>query len=230
MKYHKLVINAIKQNLDYKNALLFFKSESHNDLNYYPELVKQWIDLKTYFKDIEPMNQNIKTSKKGRQYFVQNGMITFLDTGETRPAGQSNNYNQRSNYNQRQNSNKMNNQQIKKSSYSVKMMKIDSFKEPVPFCSGFKRAGKGNGIIELYARPSKKKSKILTGKQNGRKMILLFVTLTNSTLGTIQHTWGMFHFDTQRLIIDELNLIGSPKGQGVTGTGKKVKGYFGKNQ
>jgi len=167
-----------------------------------------------------------KVSKKGRVYYDNGNTITFEDTGEVRqkqnfPSQNRNNYNSN-------NGNIGNNQQQqnKKSSFGFKMMEVEGKKEKMPVCWGFKKAGKGNGIVKLYARPYEK-SKI-SESDTGTKWVNLFVTLTNPTLGTVTKTNGMFDLNQKRLIISDMGLIGTTNGRGTSASGKTLKGYFGK--
>lgn len=115
----------------------------------------------------------------------------------------------------------------KKSSFESKYLN-EGDNKGFPICWGFKKAGRGNGVIKLYARPYSK-TKWHKAKQ-GKAMTHcnLFVTLTNSTTGMVQKTSGLFCKETGKLVISELGLVGSPEGRGVTASGKTAKGYFGK--
>ncbi len=99
----------------------------------------------------------------------------------------------------------------KRSGCRVKIMEKDGN----PVVSAWKKGQ--SGFLSLYAR-CYKKSQIREFK-DGRKYINLFVTITNKDTLQVTNTSGLFHFDTQKLYIPDLNLIANPRG----GRG----GYFG---
>lgn len=64
--------------------------------------------------------------------------------------------------------------------------------------------------------------------QKGNEFIRYAVEVANKTLGTSQTYWCLMNTKTQMIVIKELGLVISPNGRGVTGSGKRVTGYFGK--
>jgi hypothetical protein len=134
--------------------------------------------------------------------------------------------NNNNNWNNNRGNNNQQKEQFKKSSFEFKMVEVDGSKDKMPLCWGFKKAGKGNGIIKLYARPYAKSK--LTESGNGNVFCNLFVTLTNSTTGQVTKTSGLFNMTTKKLVITELGLVGSTNGRGKSAGGKTLKGYFGK--
>lgn len=70
--------------------------------------------------------------------------------------------------------------------------------------------------------------KTFTGEQNGNSFIKYVVTISMN--GMTQKYYALMPLQSRKIYIKELNLIISPNGQGMTKSGKKVRGYFGKTQ
>jgi len=66
--------------------------------------------------------------------------------------------------------------------------------------------------------------------QAGRKSVRYVIEISNSTTGTHNRFFSIMSLDTRKIYIDELGLVISPNGSGVTGTGKSVTGFFGKKR
>lgn len=67
------------------------------------------------------------------------------------------------------------------------------------------------------------------GKQNGHFFMRYVVDIVNESAGTKQTFWCLMRMDTKKIVINELNLVISPNGQGYTSSGKRVTGFFGAN-
>lgn len=59
-----------------------------------------------------------------------------------------------------------------------------------------------------------------------KKMIC---TIQNKAMGTSQTYHVLMNIKTQVIVINELSLCITPNGEGKTASGKKVRGYFGRN-
>lgn len=67
------------------------------------------------------------------------------------------------------------------------------------------------------------------GKQNGHTFMRYVVDIVNASNASKSTYWCLMRMDTKTIVIKELSLVISPNGSGVTGSGKKVTGYFGRN-
>lgn len=83
-----------------------------------------------------------------------------------------------------------------------------------PICD-YDSSGNCQGVIEHV------------GKENGKTHVRYKVTLTQGI--TVTKVYTTMRLDTQKLVLRDLGLVISPNGTGTTKTGKRVKGFFGKN-
>lgn len=67
------------------------------------------------------------------------------------------------------------------------------------------------------------------GREKGNEFMRYVVDITNSSAGTKNTYWCLMRLDTKTIVIPELSLVISPNGSGVTASGKRVTGYFGRN-
>lgn len=79
--------------------------------------------------------------------------------------------------------------------------------------------GKGRDIVESNGKSGN------TPKEY-QKMLC---TVTNSSIGTSQIYHVLMNVKTKVIVISELSLCITPNGNGVTKSGKRVTGYFGRN-
>ena len=103
----------------------------------------------------------------------------------------------------------------KKSSYKCKQLADGAY-----VCSGFLK--NKAGLWKLYARPYKGTHE--STSKNGNKFLNLFVTLTNTTTFEERKTSGLLNLTNKKLIMKDLNLLGTPNGGGQTSSGKSVQG------
>lgn len=66
--------------------------------------------------------------------------------------------------------------------------------------------------------------------QKGRESVRYAVEISNDTLGTSQTYWCLMSLDTKKIFIDELGLVISPNGSGMTASGKHATGFFGRKK
>lgn len=104
---------------------------------------------------------------------------------------------------------------FKKSSYKCKQLADGAY-----VCSGFLK--NKAGLWKLYARPYKGTNE--STSKNGNKFLNLFVTLTNTTTFEERKTSGLLNLTNKKLIMKDLNLLGTPNGGGQTRSGKNVQG------
>ena len=83
-----------------------------------------------------------------------------------------------------------------------------------------------NGLMVASAFPVDGVEHI--GTENNNTFIRYAVEVSNSTLGTSQTYWCVMQKESKKIVIKELGLVISPNGSGVTASGKRVTGYFGK--
>lgn len=87
------------------------------------------------------------------------------------------------------------------------------------------------GIMEAKAFPIADKDGVYEHtSQTGRKSVRYVVEISNATTGTHNVFYSIMNLDSRKIYIDELGLVISPNGSGVTGTGKSVSGFFGKKR
>lgn len=79
--------------------------------------------------------------------------------------------------------------------------------------------GKGDKIVESVSEK--------TGLVKEYKKMIC--TIQNKSLGTSQTYHVLMNIKTQVIVISELSLCITPNGDGKTASGKRVKGYFGRN-
>lgn len=81
-----------------------------------------------------------------------------------------------------------------------------------------------SGLVKASAMPIDNKS---TESAKGNQYIPYLVTCIH--MGTLQKSVynGIMNIQTRVLVISELGMCITPNGSGVTGTGTKVRGYFG---
>lgn len=65
------------------------------------------------------------------------------------------------------------------------------------------------------------------GSQKGHEFVRYKVEITIN--GMMQKYYCLMRLDTKTIVINELSLVISPNGRGITRSGKKVEGYFGAN-
>ncbi|BFM44936.1 hypothetical protein CFS9_35770 [Flavobacterium sp. CFS9] len=83
-------------------------------------------------------------------------------------------------------------------------------------------AGQGNKGLEIVNSQGKSGNQ----EKEYQKMIC---TITNDTVGSNQTYHVLMNVKTQVIVIKELGLCITPNGSGVTKSGKRVTGYFGRN-
>lgn len=83
-------------------------------------------------------------------------------------------------------------------------------------------AGQGNRGLEIVNSQGKSGNQ----EKEYQKMIC---TITNDTVGSNQTYHVLMNVKTQVIVIKELGLCITPNGSGVTKSGKRVTGYFGRN-
>jgi len=145
------------------------------------------------------------------------------NNGNNRSYDNSNNRNNNNNGN-RNNNSRGNGQDTKKSGSTYTTM----------------RKGKNEGLIAVNAWRKTQHGLmsascfpvdgvVHVGQQNGHEFMRYVVDITNSSAGTKNTYWCLMRLDTKTIVIQELSLVISPNGSGVTGSGKRVTGYFGRN-
>lgn len=137
--------------------------------------------------------------------------------------------------NQRQNNNQQQQQQIFKKSGAVysrirngnfegdtivnawRKTRLGLMKATVAPYSG--QGGKGREIVNSNGK---------SGNQD-KEYQKMICTIKNDSAGTNQTYHVLMNLKTQVIVIKELGLCITPNGSGVTKSGKRVTGYFGKN-
>ncbi|MGA9213421.1 hypothetical protein [Kaistella sp.] len=66
------------------------------------------------------------------------------------------------------------------------------------------------------------------GAESKKTFVRMAVEVANKELGISQTYWCLMQKESQKIFIKELGLVISPNGNGVTSSGKRVKGFFGK--
>ena len=143
-----------------------------------------------------------------------------------------NNYNNRNDYNtnnqngngyRRSNgSNNRSQNQVKKSGATYS--KINKGQREGLMCVNAWRKTK-NGLMTASAFPV---DGVQHESKEGNKSMRYAVEIINRDMGTTQTYWCMMSLVTKKIFIKELNLVISPKGNGIRSSGKRVTGYFGK--
>lgn len=64
--------------------------------------------------------------------------------------------------------------------------------------------------------------------QRGNEFVRYAVEISVPNVGTSQTYWALMNKKTRLIPIKELGLVISPNGNGITGSGVRVTGYFGK--
>jgi len=64
--------------------------------------------------------------------------------------------------------------------------------------------------------------------KSGKTFLRYVVEVSNKELGTSQTYWCLMQKESKKIFIKELGLVISPNGNGVTASGKRVTGFFGK--
>lgn len=83
-----------------------------------------------------------------------------------------------------------------------------------------------NGLMTASAFPVDQTEHI--GDKSKNTFIRMAVEIKNADLGTRQTYWCLMQKESKKIVISELGLVISPNGNGVTSSGKRVTGYFGK--
>lgn len=83
-----------------------------------------------------------------------------------------------------------------------------------------------NGLMTASAFPVDQTEHI--GDKGKNTFIRMAVEVKNADLGTSQTYWCLMQKESQKITIKELGLVISPNGRGMTSSGKRVTGYFGK--
>lgn len=126
------------------------------------------------------------------------------------------------NYN-KGNRNNDNNQNVKKSGATYS--KITKGKNEGYYAVNAWRKTR-NGLMIAKAFPVTSDEVIESKK--GNEFIKYAVEISVPNIGTSQTYWALMNTKTRLIPIKELGLIISPNGKGVTGSGVRVNGYFGK--
>ncbi|SEF62241.1 hypothetical protein SAMN05421847_0476 [Halpernia humi] len=82
-----------------------------------------------------------------------------------------------------------------------------------------------NGLMTANAFPV---DGVEHASQDGKISMRYVVEVVNRDMGTTQTYWCLMSKDTKKIFIKELGLVISPNGSGVTRSGKRVTGFFGK--
>lgn len=64
--------------------------------------------------------------------------------------------------------------------------------------------------------------------EQGKIALRYVVEIVNRDMGTTQTYWSLMSKDSRKIFIKELGLVISPNGNGMTASGRRVTGYFGK--
>ncbi|OPC37699.1 hypothetical protein [Elizabethkingia miricola] len=82
-----------------------------------------------------------------------------------------------------------------------------------------------NGLMTASAMPV---DGVLHSDKKGNEYLRYVVTVVHQGFGTTQTYWSLMNVKKQTITISELGLVISPNGSGRTGSGRNVRGYFGK--
>ena len=132
-----------------------------------------------------------------------------------------NNENRSSGYSQ-QNGNQRN-QDVKKSGTVYSRIKTGKM-EGMTAVNAWRKTK--NGLMTASAFPVDQTEHI--GEKGKNTFIRYAVEVKNADLGTSQTYWCLMQKESRKITIKELGLVISPNGNGVTSSGKRVTGYFGK--
>lgn len=64
--------------------------------------------------------------------------------------------------------------------------------------------------------------------KDGKTSLRYVVEVVHRDMGTTQTYWTLMSKDSKKIFIKELGLVISPNGNGISSSGKRVTGYFGK--
>lgn len=136
--------------------------------------------------------------------------------------------------NQRQNNNQQQQQIYKKSGAVYSRIRNGNFEGDTIVNAWRKtRLGLMKATVAPYEGQNGKGREIVnsagkSGNQD-KEYQKMICTITNDTAGTNQTYHVLMNLKTQVIVIKELGLCITPNGSGVTKSGKRVTGYFGKN-
>ena len=82
-----------------------------------------------------------------------------------------------------------------------------------------------NGLVTASGYPV---DGVEHSSKDGKISLRYVVEVVNRDMGTTQTYWCMMAKDSKKIFIQELGLVISPNGNGITSSGKRVTGYFGK--
>ena len=149
-------------------------------------------------------------------------MANYRNSG-FRQSGQGNNWNSNNGGNNYQRNNNQQNQTFKKSGAVYSRIK-DGKMEGMMAVNAWRKTK--NGLMTASAFPVDQTEHI--GEKSKNTFIRYAVEVRNMDLGTSQTYWCLMQKESKKITIKELGLVISPNGNGVTASGKRVTGYFGK--
>lgn len=138
------------------------------------------------------------------------------------------------NNNQGNTNNNSNDSQAKKSGATYSKIKNGNFEGEIIVNAWRKtKFGLMVAVVTPYAGDNKAGLKIVTSTNQNTGLIKeyrkMICTIQNKSMGTSQTYHVLMNIKTQVIVINELSLCITPNGDGKTASGKRVKGYFGRN-
>ena len=149
-------------------------------------------------------------------------MANYRNSG-FRQSGQQNKWNSNNGGNNYQRNNNQASQTFKKSGAVYSRIK-DGKMEGMLAVNAWRKTK--SGLMTASAFPVDQTEHI--GEKSKNTFIRYAVEVQNRDLGTSQTYWCLMQKESKKIIIKELGLVISPNGNGVTSSGKRVTGYFGK--
>lgn len=124
--------------------------------------------------------------------------------------------------------------QYKKSGATYSKIKTGKFEGEIIVNAWRKtKFGLMTAVVTPYSGQGKKGLEVVTSTNERTGEIKeyqkMICTIQNKSMGTSQTYHVLMNIKTQVIVINELSLCITPNGEGKTASGKKVRGYFGRN-